>query len=69
MQCELYSVMNVLSAVLIIIMCAHESFLQGQKQSGFPPGPGRDPNKKKQDVSSVYTCMYMYLSHFNEVSG
>lgn len=21
----------------------------GQKQSGFPPGPGRDPNKKKQD--------------------
>ena len=27
--------------------------VQGQKQSGFPPGAGRDGGKKKQEVHSV----------------
>lgn len=34
--------------------------IQGQKQSGFPSGGGRDANKKKQDVS--YERRYLNCS-------
>ena len=46
----------------ILHCCVHA---QGQKQSGFPPGPGRDPNKKKQDVSSL--CMSQVLDAFTYI--
>ena len=38
--------------------------MQGQKQSGFPPGAGRDGGKKKQEVCTCMcnnTCTYMYI--------
>ena len=47
----------------------HLTYPQGQRQSGFPPGSGRDGGKKKQDVSKVViyfgmcvcVCMCVYV--------